>query len=115
MGGMCVRLSEIVDKLGLKVVHFAVDCEITGGYVGDLLSIVMRSAKQGNIWMTVQSHVNIIAVATLTGVRAIVLCEGLDYPADTIEKAKEEGISLFLSKETSYKVAGRLYELGVKD
>lgn len=109
-----MRLSEIVEKLRLKTVHLADDPEITAGYVGDLLSIVMRSAKQGSIWLTVQSHVNIVAVATLTGARAIVLCEGLDFPEDTVEKAREEGISLLSSHESSFLVAGKLYELGIR-
>lgn len=109
-----MTVSQIADALGLKPVHFCCDYEIEHGYVGDLLSIVMRSAQQNSIWLTVQSHVNIIAVASLTGVKAIVLCEGLEFPEETIEKAKEEKINLFISQENSYITAGRIYELGIR-
>jgi len=109
-----VKISEIANALGLKTVYFCNDYEIEHGYVGDLLSIVMRSAQQNSIWLTVQSHVNIIAVASLTGIKAIVLCEDLEFPDETIQKAKEENINLFVSKENSYITAGRIYELGIK-
>jgi len=109
-----VKVSEIAKNIGLKEVVFCNDYEIEHCYVGDLLSVVMRSAQQNSIWLTVQSHVNIIAVAALTGIRAIVLCEGLDYPQDTIEKAREEGINLYISPESSYYIAGKIYELGIR-
>mgnify|MGYP001316308358 FL=1 len=96
-----MKISEIANALGLKTVYFCNDYEIEHGYVGDLLSIVMRSAQQNSIWLTVQSHVNIIAVASLTGIKAIVLCEDLEFPDETIQKAKEENINLFVSKENS--------------
>ncbi|MGC8902801.1 MAG: iron-sulfur binding hydrogenase [Fervidobacterium sp.] len=109
-----MKISDIANKLGLRIVHFADDYEIEHGYIGDLLSIVMRSAQQNSVWLTVQSHVNIIAVAVLTGVKAIVLCEGLEFPRETVEKAKEENINLYISPENSYITAGRMYEIGVK-
>ncbi|MCX7653843.1 MAG: iron-sulfur binding hydrogenase [Fervidobacterium sp.] len=109
-----MTLSKIIESLGLKVVYFCYDYEIEHGYVGDLLSIVMRSAQQNSVWLTVQSHVNIIAVAALTGTKAIILCEGLEFPEETIHKAREENINLLISNENSYITAGRIYELGIR-
>jgi len=109
-----VRISELSDKTGLKEILFCADHDIIHGYVGDLLSIVMRSAKADSIWFTVQSHVNIVAVAAITGVKAIVLCEGLEFDNETIEKAREEGINLYVSSESSYIAAGKVYELGIR-
>lgn len=109
-----MKLSQIIEEIGLRSVYLHKDCEIEHGYAGDLLSIVMRSAKEDSIWMTVQSHVNIIAVATLTGIRAIVLCEGMEFPEDTLQKAQEEGISLFAADENAYKVSGKIYSLGIR-
>ncbi|MGC9771594.1 iron-sulfur binding hydrogenase [Fervidobacterium islandicum] len=109
-----MKISEIAKVIGLREVVFCNDYEIEHCYVGDLLSVVMRSAQQNTIWLTVQSHVNIIAVAALTGIKAIVLCEGLYFTPDTIEKAKEEGINLYSSLESSYILAGKIYELGIR-
>lgn len=109
-----MRISELANRIGLKQVLFCNDYDIIHGYVGDLLSIVMRSAKPESIWFTVQSHVNIVAVAALTGVRAIVLCEGLEFNEETIEKAREENINLYITEEISYIAAGRVYELGIR-
>lgn len=114
IGGMGVSISEIAKSLALKEVHFAQDFQIEHGYAGDLLSIVMRSAPKNSVWLTVQSHVNIIAVAVLTGIKAIVLCENLEFPEETIQKAKEENVSLFISNENVFVTAGRIYELGIK-
>jgi len=109
-----VKISVLANRIGLKQVLFCNDYDIIHGYVGDLLSIVMRSAKPESIWFTVQSHVNIVAVAALTGVRAIVLCEGLEFNEETIEKAREENINLYITEESSYIAAGRVYELGIR-
>jgi len=114
MEGYVLKLSQIIEEVGLKSVYLHNDCEIEHGYVGDLLSIVMRSAKENSIWMTVQSHVNIVAVATLTGIRAIVLCEGMEFPEDTLQKAQEEGINLLVTDENAYRVSGKIYSLNVR-
>lgn len=69
--------------------------EILYGYACDLLSEVMGHAKPDTVWFTVQSHINVIAVAVITGIKVIVLCNGHDYDEETIERAKKEKIALF--------------------
>ena len=109
-----MKLREVMDKLRLEHVCGELDKEVVHGYTCDLLSEVMGNAKPGTLWVTVHSHMNIIAVATITGIRGIILCNGHDYGDQTIEKAKEEGITLFKTQENSFVVSGKLYALGLR-
>lgn len=87
--------------------------EVTGCYCGDLLSNVMAHAKDGDIWLTIQTHQNIIAVAVLLNLHCIILVEGNLPQDDTLQKAKKEGIVILSCQETAYQVAGHLYTLGL--
>jgi len=108
-------LREIIDKCNLKVIEAEnLDVEISNGYVGDLLSDVMGNAPGDSIWLTVQSHMNIVAVASIVGVKAIVLCNGLTYEDETREKAKENAIALLSSSENSFKTCMKLFEAGLR-
>lgn len=84
--------------------------EIKKGYTSDLLSEVMSSGHS-DIWITVQSHSNIVAVATIIGVKAIVLVNGREYTQDTIDKAKEEGVCLLKSKQNAFDITGKIYAM----
>jgi len=68
-------LRDIVAQLGLQVLagEEALDQEVTGGYIADLLSCVMAGAQPGQLWFTLQTHLNIIAVASLVGAAGIVV------------------------------------------
>ncbi len=88
--------------------------EVKHGYTCDLLSEVMANALTDTVWFTVQSHVNIVAVAAITGIRAIVLCNGHEFNKDTLEKAKEEEIALFTFPLSAFEAGGRLYVKGLK-
>jgi hypothetical protein len=109
-----MNLSEIVKKVSLEKVFWKNDCEILHAYTGDLLSMVMKNASPDSIWITVQSHVNIVAVASMVGIKAIIVCEGINLPEDTLEKAKNEGINILRSQENAFQISGRLYELGLR-
>jgi hypothetical protein len=85
----------------------------SGGYASDLLSCVMAGAKAGNLWVTLQAHVNIVAVAALTEVSAVIISEGAQPEPEVIEKANAQGIILLGTTESTYHVAGRLWELGI--
>ena len=107
---MTVR--EVAEKLGLKVLAgVSLDRVVTGGYCSDLLSDVMARAKEGNAWLTIQTHKNIVAVAVLTGVAAVVVTGGRSPDAETLAKAVEEGVPILASEATSFEVAGKLYGL----
>lgn len=90
------------------------DSIVTGGYASDLLSNVMGQAREGNIWVTMQGHKNIVAVASLAGLSAIALAGGVKPDQDTLEKAAAENIPLLVTDLPVFEFVGRLYALGVK-
>jgi len=85
--------------------------DIKGCYIGDLLSNVMAKAQPGNLWFTVMTNPNIVAVAHLLGLAGIVILEGHEPMKDTLEKAKEEGVLLFSSTVSAYEAACRFNKL----
>ena len=110
-----MTVQEIKEKLGLTVCcgDDLLHREVTGGYAGDLLSDVMGNSKAGDIWVTMQVHVNIIAVAILKDLAAVILVSGRRPAEDTLKKARDEKIPILLSQLPSYEIAGKLYFLGV--
>jgi predicted transcriptional regulator len=82
--------------------------EITGGYIGDLLSWVMGRAAAGDAWLTVMGNVNAIAVAKLAEIACIVLCEGASLDADAKAQADANGVPVLWGEENSYTLSGRL-------
>lgn len=112
---MELELKEIISILDLTVVDRSIglDSEVTGGYASDLLSHVMGQAEPGDLWITIQTHQNIVAVASLIGLAGIVIVDGAKLDEETITKAKEEEIPLLTTELSAYEVAGQLYKLGV--
>jgi len=110
-----MKLEEIARHLALKV-HTAkgkLDIEVTGGYACDLLSQVMARAQAGNVWVTMQSHVNIVAVASLLNLAGIIITGGGQPDAATLEKAEQENVVILTTPLTTYTVVGKLSALGV--
>ncbi|MFO7889089.1 MAG: serine kinase [bacterium] len=110
-----MKLSEIVESLKLDTVvrGKGFGQEITGGYVSDLLSDVMANSKKGNLWITLQIHQNIVAIATLKELAGIVIIGGKEPTEDTIKKAKDEYVTILKSKLSAYELSGKLYNLGI--
>ena len=112
-----MKLSQIVTELGLERLNgteFEEDYDISSGYVSDLLSQVLASAKSDSIWLTIQSHMNIIGVAVMANIKAIVVCENHDVPDEVISKADSEKVTILRSQENAYILAGKLYERGIQ-
>lgn len=111
-----MNLKDIAETLAFKetVGVDLPDTEITGGYAGDLLSDVMANAREGDIWVTLMTHQNIVAVAVLKSIAAIVLVRGREPESQAREKAKEEGLPIFATEMSAFEVAGNLYSLGIK-
>ena len=84
------------------------DREITGVYIGDLLSWVMGRANEGDAWITIMSNRNVVAVATLADTSCIILAEGVEPDAGVAELAAEKGINLLISPLSAYDTAIRL-------
>ncbi|HEY3396611.1 MAG TPA: DRTGG domain-containing protein [Armatimonadota bacterium] len=111
-----VTVAQAVEALGLTVLagEERLDTVLTGAQVSDLLSHVMAHGKAGHLWITNQTHANIVAVAALAGLAAIVVAAGFEPEAEAVIRAEEEEMPLCTSLETAYTLAGRLYQLGVR-
>ncbi|HRT62082.1 MAG TPA: DRTGG domain-containing protein [Syntrophales bacterium] len=108
-----MNLASIVKALNLEVRcgGDALDREVRGGYVGDLLSDVIANSQEGHVWITRQIHQNIVAVASLKDLAAIILVQGSEPAADTLDKATREGIPILVARETGFEVAGKIHRL----
>jgi hypothetical protein len=85
----------------------------SGGYSSDLLSCVMAGAKKGNVWITLQAHLNIVAVAALNELAAIIITEDAQPDAATIAKANQQDVILLSAPQSSYEINGKLWEMGI--
>jgi predicted transcriptional regulator len=90
------------------------DAEVRGGYVSDMLSDVMAHCQRGYIWITIQSHRNVVAVASLVEAAGVILAAGVVPPDDVVEKARDEGVVLLSTPLSAFEMCGRLYELGIR-
>ena len=108
-----MTVQDIVAQLGLKVCSGkqGLNREIVGGYTSDLLSDVMGNADENQVWVTLQTHKNIMAIASLKELAAIVLVKGYEPEADTAEQSNEEGIPILASDEEAFELTGKLYNL----
>jgi hypothetical protein len=88
--------------------------EIRGGYSSDLLSDVIANAQEGDVWITLQKHLNIAAVAHLKGLAAIVLVHDRCPDQDTIARADEDGVVIISTPLSAFDAAGLLYECGLR-
>jgi hypothetical protein len=88
--------------------------EIQGGYASDLLSDVMGNSREGDLWVTLQKHVNIVAVAQLNGLAAIVLINGRKPEPDTLARAEEAGIPIISTPLQAFEAIGLLHSLGIR-
>jgi serine kinase of HPr protein (carbohydrate metabolism regulator) len=111
-----MNLQDITDLLGLEVIAGGehLQREVACGYVSDLLSDVMGHAPEGAIWVTLQIHQNVVAIALLRSLVAVVLVGGRKPPPEVIDRAKAEGVVLLGSDMTSFELVGRLYKAGVR-
>ena len=86
------------------------DCtkSFDGVYVGDLLSRAMSHVESDNLWITIMSNVNVVAVATLTEPAAVILAESVELQSDALASAKENGITVLSTSLSAYEIAVRL-------
>lgn len=111
-----MKLQEIINSLSLEVITQQMDSdrEVTGAYASDLLSDVIGNAKEGHIWITLQLHLNIVAVASLKGLSAILLVNNRIPDKETLARAYSEKITVLSSPLCAFELAGRLYALGLR-
>ncbi|MBR4660575.1 MAG: serine kinase [Bacteroidales bacterium] len=105
-------LKDIIERLNLKCLNEAnLDAEVSGAYSSDLLSDVMGNARSGQVWITMQTHKNVTAIASLKDIPAVIIVRNGEPDADMLEHAKEEDICILVSSEPTFQVCGKLYEL----
>ena len=112
-----MKISDLVNKLNLKVIsgQNGLSNEITGGYVSDLLSDVIGNATEGQVWITLQTHQNVVAVASLKDLAAVIIVKGFVPEADTIEKSNAENIPVLSTDMDTFNISGSLFEILKKE
>lgn len=113
--GIIMTVGQLVKNLGLEVAAGAqsLEREVEGVYISDMLSAVMAAAPAGSLWLTIQTHQNVAAVAALRDLAAVCLLDGRRPQEDTLAKAEQEGVPILLCAQDAYTLAGRLHRLGV--
>lgn len=107
-----MKLKQIIDELNIEIINKGnLDLVISNGHIGDLLSEVMRNANENCIWITHQTHQNIIAVAEVIGANAILVPENLNYLPETLDKAKKMNINLLKIDISGFQITGKIYNL----
>ncbi len=111
-----MKLQEIVTACNLQLLtgEKIPEGDVTGGYVSDLLSDVMAHCKKGNVWITLQAHPNIVAVAVLKEMSGIIIVNDRKPDKETITKAQAENVSIMSTELSAFDIAGQLYTMGVR-
>lgn len=112
-----MKVKEIIEALNLKLLtdmsDDAANVEITGGYASDLLSNAMGQGQPGCVWVTMQGHQNVAAVASLIGMAAVIVAADAPVSGDTIKKANLNEVVILATDASAFEIIGRLYELGI--
>jgi hypothetical protein len=108
-----MKLAQIVRHLQLDVLtaQDKLEAAVSFGYTSDLLSDVMANSKEGYVWVTMQTHQNIIAVAKLKELAGIILVNNRQPQEETKKKAAEEGIPLLMTPDSAFEISGKLYRI----
>ena len=107
-----MTVKDIIEKLDLQCLNEAnLDAEVKGAYASDLLSDVMGNARSGQVWITMQTHKNVSAIAALKDIPAVIIVRGGVPDDDMLEHAKEEDICILVSQDATFQVCGKLYQL----
>lgn len=107
-----MTVKEIAEKLELKLVcaEENTEREVTGCYIGDLLSLVMSKAQSGDAWITIQGNINVPAVASLTDSSMVIIAENMQLDPAALSRAEQEGIPVYASEESAFSLACRIKE-----
>jgi hypothetical protein len=110
-----MKLRDLAERLGweLKTRNVPMEAEVKTGYASDLLSDVLANSIEGDLWVTRQTHLNIVAIAVMRDLSGILIASGAEPNPDTLEKAVEKMVPIFRTTLTTFEVVGRLYQLGI--
>jgi len=110
-----MKLRDLAEHLGweLKTRNLTIEAEVKTGYASDLLSDVLANSIEGDLWVTRQTHLNIVAIAVMRDLSGILIASGAEPDPDTLEKAAEKMVPIFRTTLPTFEVVGRLYQLGI--
>ena len=110
---MTLDVEQLCGRLGMKPLNGLYNKEVKGVFISDMVSDVMHGAEPGNLWVTVQTHKNIIAAANLVDVAVIIVTRGKNVPKETLDLANRAEITIFSTPLESYEIAVKLYQAGL--
>lgn len=87
--------------------------DVSGCYIGDLMSLAMSKLAENNVWLTIQTNVNIVAISVLCESACVILCDGQRPDENAISRADSENIPLFVTEKSAYEIASSLSRLGI--
>ena len=113
-----MKVKELLDELNLTLLtkdvsEDALYAEVKGGYASDLLSNAMGQAQPGMVWVTMQGHQNVAAVASLIGLACVIVAGEGPVAEETLHKANANDIVVASTKEPAFELIGKMYELGI--
>lgn len=101
-----MKITEMIDELGLDLASgIDITKEVKGCYIGDLLSLAMSKVQAGNAWITIQTNLNVVAVASLTDASCVIVPDGVEIEQSTIDKANVQGIVMLKSEKSAFELA----------
>lgn len=108
-----MKLRDIMKELSLEVKTYeeGLQKEVTGAYVSDLLSDVMANSVEGDVWITLQTHLNVVAIADMKGLSGIIIVGNRPLQDEVIQKAEEEKVTIMSTPFRAFEAAGKLYKL----
>ena len=109
-----MKLQEIIEKIDLKPLTDVEERDVEGVFISDMLSDVMTGAKPGQLWLTVQTHTNIVSAANLVDLSAIVITQGKKVPENTVELANRYHVIIFSTSMQTFELAAKLIGIGLK-
>ena len=110
-----MQVKEIIESLDLTVFsgQESLDKEVTGGIISDMLSDVMAQASKGALWVTNQTHENVLAIVFFKSLAGVILPGGLELDEDAAAKAKDKKLPVILTNRSAFEIVGQLYALGI--
>jgi len=109
-----MTLAALVDELGLEPVTAVGAQEVKGAIASDLISSVLANADEGDVWVTIQTHQNVAAVAATQELAAVILSGGREPAAELLELAASEQVPILRTEATTFEICGQLWSLGVR-
>ncbi len=111
-----MKLNDLINQPGISVLVAPEnpEREITGIKCCDLLSWVMANGGEGDVWITVQTHMNVVAVAALLDMGCVIVPEGIDVEEATLDKAREQSVAVLAADTDAYGIFSLCYEAGLR-